>query len=372
MAAASATVGATVFLGLAAGGLCAGCGDVPPRPAVLSFAGAGAPDLTSQARSVVRLRIQDSSMSLVRSGVLVGERGYVLTAFSNVGVTGVRTGRAATVLGAGGRPGTLYAGGEDIRVEVFDSPYRPEPTEYVARVVRGDMRLNLALLRIVAAEDGPLPPGQEFAAVPLDAAAPPAWGQWLWVIGASVQGGLHVGSNVVAQGILNSQGTMAGYYLGMLPSFVDGAPAYDAEGRLVGIMQSSFLRPAERVPRSWLDEMRGEIVDRRIDGMPLLRSGEWTEVDLVGDTFRTASLYEEAPEGSVEDFLFTVPNQSPGTVRVEPPVDIVALESSRVLGSGVGELFVPSENDVFVVVRFPRSEDPSGLSFRVLFTAEER
>jgi hypothetical protein len=137
-------------------------------------------------------------------------------------------------------------------------------------------------------------------------------------------------------------------------------------------MQSSFLRPAERVPRSWLDEMRGEIVDRRIDGMPLLRSGEWTEVDLVGDTFRTASLYEEAPEGSVEDFLFTVPNQSPGTVRVEPPVDIVALESSRVLGSGVGELFVPSENDVFVVVRFPRSEDPSGLSFRVLFTAEER
>ncbi|MBI5490126.1 MAG: trypsin-like peptidase domain-containing protein [Deltaproteobacteria bacterium] len=355
----------------ALGVLEAGC-PAAPRPAVLSFAAIDAPDLSGQVRSAVRLRIQDSSSSMVRSGVLVGDRGYILTAFSNVGLAVARQGRAAAYLGGGGRPGTLYGGGEDIRVEVFDSPYESQPSEYTARVVRGDMQVNFALLRIVASEDGPLSADQRFDGIELGAAAPVEWGSTLWVLGSSSQAGLHVEPRTVAEGVLNSKGEVAGYYIGGFPSFMDGAPAYDAEGRFVGLVQSSYLRAADRIPGDWLADLAAGIEDRRIDGMPDLPSGEWLTVDLLGDTLRGASPYEDASESSVEDLYFSVPDQTAGTVKIEPPVDLVAVQGGSALGAGTGELFVPAETQVYLIVRFPRSEDPRGLSFRVRFSPEGR
>src|SRR5262245_20939384 len=73
------------------------------RPAILRFDTSPAPDLTTVGAAAVRLRVQDGRNSLLRSGVVVDPRGYVLTSFSAVGVGEARA--------TAPRPGTLYDGG---------------------------------------------------------------------------------------------------------------------------------------------------------------------------------------------------------------------------------------------------------------------
>lgn len=325
------------------------------------FASPATPDLTNRAASAVRLRVHDASVSLTRSGVMIDPRGYVLTSFTSVGASSARS--------RGPRPGTLYGGGDEVRVEVFDGPFSATPTEYVGRVVRGDIRLNLALVRITGTADGPLDPDVRFAAVEPPAEVPLAWGSFGWTIGASASmPSLSANHANVMGGISNSEGELAGYLVNFTDASLDGSGYYDAEGRLAGVYMNGFVRPTNRIPTAWRQALAaGPIDDRVIDGVEELSPGSWLEVTRIGDTVFAQGDGESDP---AEEFVFAVPNRVAGTVEVEPPVSIVAYQRGRALQSGTGEIFVPGESDVYVAVRMPRPDDPRGLRLRVRFVAE--
>lgn len=351
-------------------GLLACGGAAPPRPASLVFSTLPTPDLGSQAAATVRLRVDDGRTSLLRSGVVIDPRGYVLTAFSSVGVEtfGTSSSTAASSRSSGARPGTLYDE-EHVAVEVFEGPYASVPTEYVARVVRGDLRLNLALLRITATLDGLLDPAQRFAAIELDAGtSEPIWGGIGFAVGASA----HVPSLTVYQGeliagITNSRGAIAGYLVNLRRTTLDGAPYFDAEGRFAGVLSRGFLRPPGRVPEEWRTALTaGDIDDRRIDGIGQLEPGVWAEIDLIGDSAYVPPL-EETASDTTEEFLFRAPSSTAGSIVVEPAVSVSAYTGGRLLENGTGEIFITAEPDVMVAVRMPRPDDPRGLRLRVRF-----
>lgn len=344
--------------------LASGCGpSVTQTHASLVFASPATPDLASPGAAAVRLRVQDASVSLTRSGVIVDPRGYVLTTFTAVGVGAARA--------RGGRPGTLYGGGDDVRVEIFDGPFSATPVEHVGRVVRGDLRLNLALVRITGTADGPLPPGARFPAITLPEESRLAWGGFGWALGASpsVPTLTAFHANTTA-GLHNSVGELSGYLVNVVEPSLDGAGYYDGEGRFVGIYMNGFVRPAGRIPRAWRDALAaGDLDDRVIDGVTPLVPGQWSEVSPIGDAVFVVS-DDDARTDATEELLFSVPANQAGSVEVEPPVALVAYQRGRALQSGNGEIFVPAEPDVIVAVRMPRAGDPRGLRVRVRFRAE--
>ena len=346
------------------GGALVGCGPATTHTsATITFASAEAPDLAAQGAAAVRLRVQDASVSLTRSGVIIDPRGYLLTPFSAVGVNAARQ--------RGGRPGTLYGGGDEVRVEVFEGPYASSPVEHVGRVVRGDLRLNLALVRILAGPEGPLAPDARFVAVdpPTDAAL--SWGGFGWAIGASpaVPSLTAFHANTTA-GIQNSSGQIAGFLVNLVEPSLDGAGYYDARGQLVGIYMNGFVRPTSRIPTAWREALAaGEIEDRLVEGISTLEPGRWVEAGPIGDAVFVPA-EDEARSDATEEFLFALPSTAAGTVEVEPPVAVSAYQRGRILQSGNGEIYVPAEPDVYVAVRMPRPTDPRGLRLRVRFVAE--
>lgn len=342
----------------------------PPRPATLVFSALPTPDLTEHAAAAVRLRVEDGRSSMLRSGVMIDPRGYVLTTFSSIGVESFGSGTSSSARsgGSGARPGTLYDA-DHIAVEVFDGPYASVPTEYVARVVRGDLRLNLALLRITATLDGLLPDDHRFAAVDLDeASSEPLWGGTGFAIGASANvPSLTVYQGALIAGISNSQGGIAGYLVDLRRTTLDGAPYYDGEGHFAGVLSRGFLRPPNRIPEGWRQALAaGSIEDRVVVGIEALRPGVWSEINLIGDSIYIPAADEEHSE-STEEFLFSLPSLQAGSIIVEPAVTISAYQGGRLLESGTGEIFIASEADVMVAVRMPRPDDPRGLRLRVRF-----
>jgi len=340
------------------------CGPAVTRTSTtITFASPQTPDLTTRGAAAVRLRVQDASVSLTRSGVMVDPRGYVLTTFSAVGVNAARA--------RGGRPGTLYGGGDEVRVEVFDGPYSATPVEHVGRVVRGDLRLNLALLRLTGTPDGPLAPDARFAAVEPPTQASLAWGGFGWAIGASptipTLTAFH--ANTTA-GIQNSEGAIAGFLVNVVEPTLDGAGYYDAAGDLVGIYMNGFVRPTSRIPTAWREALAaGHIEDRIIDGITILEPGRWSDVTLIGDSVFIPG-EDEARTDVTEEFLFSLPGPQAGTMEVESPVAVVAYPRGRLHQGGSGEIYVPAEPDVYVAVRMPRPTDPRGLRLRVRFVPE--
>ncbi len=346
-----------------------GCGSAPaPRAATLVFSAPPTPDLTEHAAAAVRLRVEDGRVSMLRSGVMIDPRGYVLTTFSSIGVESF-AGGGATSRSAGARPGTLYDG-DHVAVEVFDGPYASVPTEYVARVVRGDMRLNLALLRITATLDGLLPEDHRFAAIDLrNASSEPLWGGIGFAIGASANvPSLTVYQGSLVAGISNSEGAIAGFLVNLHRTTLDGAPYYDADGRFAGVLSRGFLRPPSRIPQAWIDALgSGHIDDREVVGIERLVPGVWSEIDLIGDSTYVPSADDERGGDATEEFVFSLPSLQAGSVVVEPAVSVSAYQGGRMIESGTGEIFIPSEADVLVAVRMPRPDDPRGLRLRVRF-----
>jgi hypothetical protein len=339
------------------------CVKAEERPVTLVFATRSAPDVAQAAASAVRIRVDDGQSSYLRSGVMIDPRGYVLTSFSSVGVEGISENR-----GSYSRPGTLYDS-ERVHVEVYDGPFSSTPAVYLARVVRGDVRLNLALLRIVGTLDGALPPDHRFAAIGLaGAVATPRLGSSGLAIGAGANvPSLTVRPGTLIAGIRNSQDQIAGYLIDLYHVTLDGAPYFDGDGTFAGVLSRGFLRPPERVPAEWLDALsRGDLHDLRVDGVDRLEPGVWAEVDLIGDSpYRPSS--DESRREVTEDFYYMLPNLQAGTIVTVPAVGIVAYRGGRSIASGTGEVFVAGEADVMVAVRMPSPNDPRGLRLRVRF-----
>ena len=133
--------------------------------AILAPSGASAQELSDRAtercvRAAVRIQVDLPGGSSTGSGSIIDERGYVLTNFHVVGFS--RHGEH------GGAPGGFYGDGEHVQIATVTSARDTATTRYIGRVVRGDVRLDLALVRIISNADGtPIAPGTVFPTVEL-------------------------------------------------------------------------------------------------------------------------------------------------------------------------------------------------------------
>lgn len=346
------------------------CAAAPPQPIHYVITGPASPDLSDPIRYAVRLTVETPEASFTRSGVMIDPRGYVLTTYSAVGNT----------TEGEGIPGELFADGQNIRVQLFDSPFLPSEREYLAEVVRGDLRLNFALLRIVSDVEGAaLDPELRFPSVDLDHVSErfglAAMG---WMVGAHAT---HRSPLIDLMSFThcwaNSSGALSACSGWTFAPSMDGAGMFDGDGRLLAIgMSPRVYRPINRLPAAWRQALaQGPIDNQELSGIDVLRDGEWVEVTPVGDLVAAPSeesSYRREAEGGGQTYYFRVESSSPGTVRAVPPMRIRVSQGGRALAMGNGEVFVSGAPRTMVAVTVPDAEDPRGLFLRVQFEPNRR
>lgn len=280
----------------------------------------------------------DGDAAASGSGTVIGTAGYILTNFHVVGNVSVEH----------GTPGTLLVRDNRYEVAIATSAREAVQPRYVARVVRADVRLDLALLRIVATSDGqPLPRGTRFAAIDLADTSDLRPGSRVWAFGfplnvrtINVTGGQVTGFQMNADAAVAWIRSDAEFNPGN-----SGGMLVDARGRLVAIPTAvvhgrstlepiELARPAERVPRAWLADMRRGIDDVRVDGVPELVEGAAVADAAVGDV---------GGIGETEIHFYRVPNAiRPARITLSggAPELVLADASGRIVRRGAGPMDV--------------------------------
>ncbi len=325
-------------------------------------------------RATVRVQVDlpagpgDRGGSSTGSGALIDARGYVLTNLHVVG--NVRPGR-------GGLPGTFFGDGEHVQIATVESARTTAQPRWLARVVRADVALDLALLRITASVDGtPLPRGTSFPTIEIASTEGLSPGSPLWAFGfpltlrtINVTGGHATGFQMNARGEVAWIRTDADFNPGN-----SGGVLVDARGRLVGIPTAvvrgeqmlasiELARPAERIPRAWLDALaRGPIDDVVVSRIETLASGVEMTISAIGDA---GGLDDDA-----EIQLFRIPAERGALVRSDPPVPLAIVTERGVVSEGRGSVsFGPAvPQTALLAVLLPPSRDGSWTSTRIVFS----
>jgi S1-C subfamily serine protease len=240
-------------------------------------------------RAAVRIVVADANGNPAASGSgsMIDSRGYVLTNFHVVGNVSVQH----------GPPGTLLVPANRYEIAIATSAREAVTPRYIARVVRADQRLDLALLRIVATTDGrALPRNTRFTAIELASTAQLRPGSRVWAFGfpmnvrtINVTGGQVTGFQMNADDAVAWLRSDAEFNPGN-----SGGMLVDTRGRLVAVPTAvvhgrstlepiELARPVERVPASWLRDLRRGIDDVRIDGVSELVDGSVVTSAAVGD-----------------------------------------------------------------------------------------
>lgn len=332
-----------------------------------------AQDLSDEAteravRAAVRVQVDVPGGSSTGSGSIIDRRGYVLTNLHVVGY--VRHGER------GGAPGQLLAGGERIQIATVESDRDTARTRWLGRLVRADVRLDLALIRIVSQADGsPIPAGTVFPSVELAPTTDLRPGASLWCFGfplgvrtINVTGGHMTGFQMNTRGEVAWIRTDAEFNPGN-----SGGMMIDRRGRLVAVPTAvvsgsdtlepiEVARPVERIPSEWTQALAsGHIDDRRIGGLLALAAGADVSDESVGDGGAL-----DAPEVH----YYQLPAERPARITVSPsfPVGLIS-PNGRPIREGEGTMSVlPTDppGSVFAVL-VPRSDDGSTVQIRVRY-----
>jgi serine protease Do len=326
-------------------------------------AAASAQDLSQRAtdrcvRAAVKLVVASpgGQGTSTGSGSIIDPRGYVLTNFHVVGHVNAER----------GIPGTLLDPDNRVLVAHASSARESADPRWVGRVVRADARLDLALVRIVSDLEG-RPVRERFEAVTIGGTGQLRPGSRVFAFGfplgvrtINVTGGQLTGFQMNARDEIAWLRADAEFNPGN-----SGGMLVDQGGRLIGIPTSvvhgestlepiELARPAERIPRSWLAELRrGPIDDVRIDGVPALTEGAEVESTAVGDL---------AGLGENEIHYYTLDDAlRPGVVTTAGAALTLALADprGRILRRGEGRVEV-----------YPG--DPPSLLVAVLISGAER
>lgn len=299
------------------------------------------------------------------SGSIIDPRGYVLTNFHVVGNT----------TPGGGTPGSLYSATNEVRIAVASTARETAQERYIGRVVRADVRLDLALIRIVSDLNGnPLPSGTRFPSIQIADTSQLRPGSRLFAFGFPLG----------VQTINVTSGEMSGFQMNSRDQVAwirtdaefnpgnSGGMLLDRRGRLVAIPTAvvsgrgtlepiELARPVERVPAEWRRDLRrGHLEDTIIEGIPELPMGELAH-EAVGDS----SSFDRP-----EMHYFRLPAQRPVRIEVSPALTIGLLtEGGTVVREGQGELTVRSsdpQNMVLGMLIPPRNESGGGtLAIRI-------
>jgi hypothetical protein len=284
--------------------------------------------------SAVIVRVTDGATLVASgSGSILHEAGYVLTCFHVVGHT------------VGPEVGTLRVPGP---VAVLTRSAAGVLTRHEAVVVRGDVRRDLALLRVL--RDGP---PSSFTPVPLGRA--PAVGARVHLTGFPSGEDAPRSLPLRVEAILRDGHGRASWLRlegAALPG-QSGGQVLDAEGRLVGIpvmnepgaASPAYARAVEQVPPEWLRDMaRGELGALRVDGAPEL---------IAGSELAELALGHASPDpDAVEMLMYRVDASASDLVlRTTPALPLVVIDGTpSVTRSALGELTLPRGGVVCVSV----------------------
>lgn len=289
--------------------------------------------LDRSATAVVRIRAV-RGVEFPASGAIIDRRGYVLTSFHAVG----------TIDAAKNVPGTLLSSSNRYEVELYD-PRSPDPIVWVARVVRGDIRADLGLLRLMA----PLGPDRDsrFPSVALGATQNIGRNSVLFALGYKSAGSKPSVTRIAVRDVQRSQLSRLSwiFFAPALDAQSTGGVLLDSMSNVVGIATGSAertkggsierARPIERVPNDWLDDLRrGHIHDVKIDGYKILADGGELHELAEGDSPLSQQVH-----------FFGVPRRRPVAISVTPPLPLVLLgPNGNTLNRATGALTI-REND---------------------------
>ena len=311
--------------------------------------------------SVARIEVDTPRGTLSGTGTVIDARGYVLTNFHVAGHADQRT----------GLPGTHHA--RRYRVALTRTERDEVEDRYVAEVVRGDLPLDLALLRIVEHADGtPLDASDHFAPMALRDGLPEL-GTQVWALGfpAGVRT-VNITAGQVAGFERNADGETA--WLRTDTEFNpgnSGGALIDRECRLVGIPTAvsdnvepiELARPATRIPATWLASLRAgtALTAEPTQGiLPLSTLTELVDTHLGDAAGRAGELR-----------FYALPRERPGVVSISPRLDMGIVGSGgRILREGEGQALVTASDpqSALVIVFVPRGQSGAFPRVRVRFT----
>jgi hypothetical protein len=294
------------------------------------------------------------------SGSIIDARGYVLTNFHVIGRTNP----------GDGAPGTFFNPQNEVRLAMVTSARADAQERFIGRVVRADMRLDLALIRIVSeVGSGPIPESRRFPSVPLATTARLRPGSRLFAFGFPLGvRTINVTSGEMSGFQMNSREQVA--WIRTDAEFNpgnSGGMLVDRQGRLVAVPTAvlsgrgtlepiELARPVERIPEGWRRSLRhGHIDDVIVDGVPPLTVGQ----ELVDEATGDGNAFDRP-----EMHFYQVPADRPLRISVSPGLAVGLLSpSGDVVREGRGEIDVqPSDpRDLLLAVLIPpRSESGGG------------
>lgn len=321
-------------------------------------------------RAAVRIEVAVPGGTSLGSGSIIDADGYVLTNFHVVGH--VRHGEH-------GGPGTFYDG-EHIQIATVTSARDTAVTRYIGRVVRGDVRLDLALVRIVSNADGtPIAAGTVFPTVAMAGTDTLQPGVSLWAFGfplgvhtINVTGGHMTGFQMSSV----STGDAAVSWIRTDTEFNpgnSGGMLVDRQGRLVAVPTQvlssretlepiEFARPVERMPDAWRTALEhGPIDDVVVTGISDLTTGTELADRAVGDSGGL-----DAPEV----FYYRVPADRPGAITVTPSVPLGLIGPSGDIGRegrGTIQVYAQDPSSLTLAVLVERAADGAPVDFHLRF-----
>ncbi len=323
-------------------------------------------------RAAVRIQVETPGGTSIGSGSIIDADGYVLTNFHVVGH--VRHGEH-------GGPGTFYDA-EHIQIATVTSARDTATTRYIGRVVRGDVRLDLALVRIVSNADGtPIADGTVFPTVAMagtDALQP---GASLWAFGFPL--GVHT-INVTGGHMTGFQMSSPAMGAGaQLVSWIrtdaefnpgnSGGMLVDRQGHLVAVPTAvvssgetlepiELARPVERMPDAWRAALEhGPIDDVVVTGISELTTGTELVDHAVGDS---------GGLDAAEVFYYRVPVDRPGTITVTPSIPLGLIGPSGDIGRegrGTIQLYPQDPTSLTLAVLVERAADGAPVDFHLRF-----
>ncbi len=300
------------------------------------------------------------------SGSIIDARGYVLTNFHVVGHTHP----------GDGAPGSFINANNQVRISMVSSARESAEERFIGRVVRADVRLDLALVRIVSEVDGTaIPASRRFPTIAMADTSHLRPGSRLFAFGfplgvrtinvtSGEMSGFHMNSREEVAWIRTDAEFNPGNSGGML---------LDRQGRLVAIPTAvlsgrgtlepiELARPVERIPSEWRSALRrGHIEDVEVGGIPAIALG----VELTDEATGDGNAFDRP-----EMHYYALPAERPLRVTVSPALSVGLLApNGRVIREGRGTLEVRSTdppNALLGILIPPRAASGGGtLAIRI-------
>lgn len=330
---------------------------------------ASAQDLTDRAtercvQAAVRLEVELPGGTSTGSGTIIDPRGYVLTNFHVVGLTRHEEGM--------GVPGTFYGDGAHVRIATVGTARDSANPQYLGRVVRGDVRLDMALVRIVSRLDGtPIPEGTVFPTIELTDTTGLNPGAAVWAFGYPMGvRTINVTSGNISGFEMNTDRDVAWIRTDVeFNPGNSGGMLVDRRGRLVAVPTAvvsgddtlepiELARPVERMPAEWRTALAGSapIDATAVSGIGAIAAGTDLSDRAVGDT---------SGMGREEIHYFTLPAEGASrllSLTTTPTVPIALINArGMVVREGRGSLMIAAGESTggVVAILLARAEDGS-------------